>query len=625
MIPGSTRKAMRRDVARQALVVSMLLTATVTGLYFLIRGTVYQMYEDLSYPRFLDFGYQVRASAIHDPDVCIVAIDSLPVNHTKLAMALAVIKQCRPKAIGVDVVLDRAASPGDTLLGRELESTIPVVLACEFKGNTMLVPDSLYCHPNVRYGHAYLRYTNQDEIVRWFTSYEKWGDAEYPSFATEVAQCGGTPVTDTFTPGSNYLINYAGEYDQFGFVGLDEVLTARNRSGLTTLLSDRYVLIGYCAEEGHPAPTFRDLFRTPFTSNENRALEGRMYGVEVHANILHTVLNGRKISEWGVWPGVGISFLLLILNFVGQSVFINWSRRARRRLFWIALGVEFVLLVTMPLLLFLFTDQTLDVTIPLIALLIFPKAESLYYRYIDNIGVRWHGRRLRKLPPFLTGPFLEIYKASTLGERLSTALNAGAILLSYCRFVADPEKPAPDLGNSTKDLEYTLAKGRLLHEKYRRVAKERMTWGQPEANPWTGQDGFHPSPSDMQVSVAPYHGRGVYYENYFLEVMAAIKEVFARLRPAFVGGPLKGGLNVEADCVSMEFRGSRLVLSPFIEYHVCTMHDVPETFVHVFSWDHAGTGDGFPEVWLGVTPACCRLDETKSVSGGTPVKSTMSS
>jgi CHASE2 domain-containing sensor protein len=615
MSSARIRRAMRKEIVVQSLLISILLTGCISGAYVLIRGAVYSLYEQLSYTRFLDLSYEVRGAVRQDNQVCIVGIDSLPVNHEKLARGLAVIKRSRPRVIGLDVLLESAQSRADTLLGQEMACDIPIVLPYEFRQGKRQMPDLLYNHPNVTYGHAYLRHSSLDEIVRWFTTSEMIGGEKYPSFAAEMAVAAGYRIGELFTAEKNYLINYAGEYDRFVYLTLNELLSTRDSSVLSVLMGEKLVLVGYTADSTNMSPAFRDLFRTPFTESRSRQLEGRMYGVEIHANILYTLVNGRKIREWGVLPGVLISIVLIFSNFLGQSLFINLPRRKRRRLFWIAVACEFAALFTLPLLLFVMTDQAFDVTIPLIALLLFPKAEALYYRYFDNIGLPLRRYRLRKLPSFVTHPFLEIFEASTLGDRLAAALNAGAVLLPFARFVLGsssvvnaPPGWARQLKGPIDDLDDVFTRGQRVLHIQGWVRQAHLTWRGDANDSSKAAEGFQPSLEHMSVSVAPRHGFGVYYENYFLELMAAIKELLWRIRPGFNGDPREAGLKNDGREISMSFRRHRLVLSPFVEWRTCLKHRVPEYFVRSASWNHAGTNAPPGAVWVGSSSECLCTD-----------------
>jgi CHASE2 domain-containing sensor protein len=604
------RRAVRRDIVMQALLLSVLLTGMVWALYVVVRGTVYQVYENLSYPRFLDFGYQIR-SAARDMDVVIVSFDRLPVDRLKLAQGIARVKQLHPKVVGIDILLDSTGHPGDDELAAELRTDVPMVLACEFEGSRVVMPDSMFLPPNVHTGHAHLRLSVHDQIVRWFTTFDRHGDRSFPSFTAQMAYAGGVPVIAQFPPGANYLINYAGEYAQFGYVTVNELLAWKDTMGLATLIRDHYVLFGYCADARNDAPLFRDLFQTPFTASEGRSLEGRMYGVEVHANILHTIVNGRRIREWGELPGVLIAVGLAFINLLCQNLFVRISLKNRRKLFWLALGLEFIALVTIPLALFVLTDQTIDVTIPLIATLILPKAQELYYRYIDNIGLPFRRRWLRHLPVFVTEPFLKVYEASSLGDRLGAAITTAAILSPLSRHLLDngaiaDESCAERLEWAVEDLDDVMERGRRILALYQGVHGSHVAAIGENGTGRPGEGIFEPKPVHMEVKVDPLQGYGAYYEHFFLEVMVVVDHVLGILRQALRHAPLNAGLHGDHDEITLNAGDKTVGLSPFVRRAICVRHGAVEYFVRSSPWVNATETPGVSGHWIGPTTECFR-------------------
>jgi adenylate cyclase len=117
-----------------------------------------------------------------------------------------------------------------------------------------------------------------------------------------------TPIT--FQPDDRWKINFAGTQGSFAAIPSDPVFQLSKLKG--SLAADnpfrgKIVLIGATFGES------RDFFSTP---------QGLMSGVEIHANIIHTILSRSQILTAHRWVGLSLSLIFAVL----MSLFLTLFR-----------------------------------------------------------------------------------------------------------------------------------------------------------------------------------------------------------------------------------------------------------------------------------------------------------
>jgi hypothetical protein len=249
------------------------------------------------------------------------------------------------------------------------------------------------------------------------------------------------------------------------------------------------------------------------------------------------------------------------------------------------------------------------VTIPLIALLLFPKAETLYYRYVDNIGLPFRRFHLRRLPRFITEPYLEVFKVSSLGDRLAAAITTAAVLAPFSRHllatgaVARSARSAK-LEEAAADLEEVMIRAQHIQVMYHDILGRQLPFmgGQ---NGTDAKDGpFQPKTVHMEVNVNPQQGYGAYYESFFLEVMVVVKRAMAAIRSGMRDAPRGGGVHATNGVLTMETGHTTVPLSPHVRTAVCLRHRTQEYFVRSSPWMNVTDDGDLSGTWIGPTAGC---------------------
>lgn len=194
-------------------------------------------------------------------------------------------------AIGIDVTFSETSQDDEAFRQALLNSPQTVLAAEDNSGQKLLPAENLRSASS--WGIVNL-FSDPDNLVR------RAGLND--SFSAEILKkyysaTGG----QGFIPSGNMFINYAGGPGYFPTYSLIDILEGNKASDL----SGKIVLIGATA------PDLHDEVLTPVSHGKSMA------GVEVHANILDTVLTGKYLKqESRIVIGLQISVLVLIISVV---------------------------------------------------------------------------------------------------------------------------------------------------------------------------------------------------------------------------------------------------------------------------------------------------------------------
>jgi len=369
---------------------------------------------------------------VHESPIVILAIDDQSDESTParwpwpreyFAHVIDNLNEAGVKAIGIDIIFEQAdynvgGSASDQAFSEALGRYDNTILSGKIfvpQGRsdliTLVPPYHKFLESGVRWGLVSFD-LDEDGFYRRYLVGQTYNDTVYASFAAELAKIywGLDPATEVedheefFKIGSHTipkfnsystLINYSGPSGTFPKYSFDSVLDDVDfdlideydldsfddpgdaELGLppgllhSGVLKDKIVLIGSTVQEHH------DDFPTPFLEvrdEEGRLIQVLTYGVEIHANMLQTILTGNYLYNL---PFIWELALLLLLSLV---VFLI------TRFFPIFSGLFTVLILIIVFFVFaflMFSDFNTIVTITTPVLLIaFAYGGHLVYRYV---------------------------------------------------------------------------------------------------------------------------------------------------------------------------------------------------------------------------------------------------
>ena len=295
---------------------------------------------------FSGFNWRLKDSLLTSraptPDIVIVAIDDETLqtygrlgdwSRSLHARAIDNLKAAQAGAIGFDVLFAEPAE-GDTDLEAAMSDAGNVILPVagtdllssqgEVVFNDFVTPTAAFSDVSAALGHVDVL-VDGDGVVRRVPVTARDVDGEtYSSFSTTVISVAqGEPPSDIPTDSSGSMrINYVGGPGSFPRISYKSVIAGDFDP---RLVRGKIVLIGTTAVGGG------DVFSTP-------ASGGQMYGVEVHANAIDTIITGKFFAD----SGGGITLLAILLAAVACGVLLPRLTLRRSGLLTIALLGAFI-------------------------------------------------------------------------------------------------------------------------------------------------------------------------------------------------------------------------------------------------------------------------------------------
>jgi adenylate cyclase len=362
--------------------------------------------------REIAFAPETKASA----DVVMVWLDEAtmkalpyrsPVPRDFLAGLTDQISKAGPRLIAYDIFFKGASfkeadeSLADSLARSKAYAVMPM-RACKEKGSNGCVdmPDKLFSDALIGVGLADLPFSAYDSTVRRAKFSFDTDAGKIPSFAGLIYKA----FTGRDAPAGETIIRFAGPPGRAG--GKDNAfriypahLVAK---GLIPLdwLKDKIVLVGAAYDDA------TDAYLTPYYSRSFGFK--RMNGVEIHANILSSLITGQFYSEFVPWQKAILSIVIAIVSCLASLYLAPWKSA-------VALAVVVSLDVAASIAMF----KAAAVVMPIVL----PVASSLA-SYSIGIGTRafTEGRQKR----FIKGVFAK-YVPPAVVERI--VKNPGALRL----------------------------------------------------------------------------------------------------------------------------------------------------------------------------------------------------
>jgi adenylate cyclase len=324
---------------KKTLAAGIILIGTLAAVGALSKYTPYL--ENLELKNY-DFMLAVLRGPLDTPDeIVIVAIDeitrsifaedfgfSFPWPRGVHADLIRVLNEAGARAVVFDVLFEGASQPEEDRLLAEaiLESEIPVVIAAalevvddpRFSLVRLLVPEASFTEVGASVGYATLN-PDRDGVLRQgrlFVGGEPTLSTQALGVLDLEPDYSRIPFSDWEGDDPEILVNYVGAgrtvptVSYYQALGYDELLPP-------DVFRDRIVFVGYSlavtdlSRAGAP-----DHYASPWDGFSGIA---GMPGVEIHANVLHTLLTGNYLRRagmtvtWTLVIGLGllISFLIL--------------------------------------------------------------------------------------------------------------------------------------------------------------------------------------------------------------------------------------------------------------------------------------------------------------------------
>ncbi len=242
------------------------------------------------------------------PEIVIAGIDSAtleklgrwPIRRTYYAEAIENLEKAGVKTIGIDILFSEpSVGDDDKVLSETLKKYDNVIqpVMVEFatkqkkgvypQASKTIVPlvGESFSLGSGQYGHVNIS-PDQDKITRRVPLWVRNGNDTLASFDLQVLKNYNSARFDVFRPPTDtegkMRINFAGSPGTFPLLSFADIVSGNFDA---SKVKDKMVLFGI-TDVGIP-----DMQPTPTSSAQP------MFGVEIHANIIHTILTGQFLTE----------------------------------------------------------------------------------------------------------------------------------------------------------------------------------------------------------------------------------------------------------------------------------------------------------------------------------------
>jgi len=322
-----------------------------------------------------------------DTNVILVNIGHL--NRRQIARQISNIRKSKPKVIGFDGFFSARRDPvTDSILRAQLYDREDLVMACFLTGKDELTGKFDSLETSDPFFRSRLKgFVNlggadpKSSTVRYFSPAEIFQHDTLHALAIMAAGRYHPIAVGTLLERKNdrEIINYVGNRNAFICFDADEVLDSATD---LSILKDKIVLMGYMGESFRSPPDLEDIYYTPM----NPVLAGRstpdMYGVIIHANIIHMILAGSYINKMPAWLTLLLSFVICYF----YIWFITWFKAARpmtfKAVFPVFLLLLNVLIVYIFFLLYKYSNYSIDSGYFLVPILLFETFLTYYERIL---------------------------------------------------------------------------------------------------------------------------------------------------------------------------------------------------------------------------------------------------
>ncbi len=335
-----------------------------------------------------------------DSNIVLVNIGDL--KRRGIAKQIEIISRYDPKVIGIDAFFRDEKEPmQDVPLINAIKKSEKIVLVTKIAN----YDKSKKTHDTVETSHdkftqsAYQGYANfyipKDDFrtVRKFSPKENLHDTLQYSFAVEVARNYDSAAVDRLLERDNGLeiINFRRGYDKYITLSTKDVFVKRNE---LDFIKDKIVLLGFMGPN-LITPTDGDIFFTPMNDNFVGKSYPDMYGVEVHANIISMILDGKYFEMIPDW----LSFTLTILLVYFNMAFFSYLRDKREGLYEpisiIATFGELILVFLFILWFFYLFGIEIRASGVFFAIILLKQIYELYNDSIKQIAINFFKRRFQ--------------------------------------------------------------------------------------------------------------------------------------------------------------------------------------------------------------------------------------
>jgi CHASE2 domain-containing sensor protein len=239
-------------------------------------------------------------------------------DRNEIAALIDKVQERKPKVVGVDVVFNEPkTAEEDSLLISTLSKHKNLVLAYEMRGKKRQNTPHGFLRTKA-YTSGYVNFIGEEGGVnRSFAPFIKNGNQTYPAFSVEVVRLVDPAAYKKLVDRGKKAetINYTRRNEQFLVIDGMDIMTGMD----STDLRNRIVLLGYTSDDQND---IEDKKFTPMNEKSFGKSVPDMAGVNVHANIINMVIQGKYINKMPKWLIWGLAFVICWLH---MAIFLAYA------------------------------------------------------------------------------------------------------------------------------------------------------------------------------------------------------------------------------------------------------------------------------------------------------------
>jgi CHASE2 domain-containing sensor protein len=271
-----------------------------------------------------DIYFQSIKEETIDTNICIINVENL--SRKDLAELISMIAVNQPAVIGIDLIFSiHRKEEGDSILQEVLlQNKSRVVLAGFYDAINESYSKDYILFNDIEKGHTNLNAgERRTKVIRDFIpQIVNQKEDQFLAFSAAIARLYDTKNYEKLILRNkeSEIINYIGNEHSFKvYNGSDVLQYSYNLSNL----KDKIVLLGFMGSQRSATQldNLNDLFYTPLNPNLWGKSLPDMYGVAVHANIIHMIIAGDYINSWS---GLSYYIFLFIVLYLHVLPFIYY-------------------------------------------------------------------------------------------------------------------------------------------------------------------------------------------------------------------------------------------------------------------------------------------------------------
>lgn len=265
-------------------------------------------------PTDIVFSHFKDKNSIFDSRIVLVNIGKP--NRVEIDSMVTEIQKYQPRVVGIDIhfedLLDHQI---DSSLRRVLMRDDNVILSKRLTDydedtqtfNALEGCNDFFCD-SVQFAYTNF-YARPDMTIRQFAPIEKINGQSYFGLGTSLALFYNPELKETIAARSPVQsINYIGDKD--AFINVDKSQILNHKQNLEETFKDKIVLMGYLGVDEWNE-SVKDKFITPLNPKLASNAIPDMFGMTIHANITHMILEQKFINKLSKFESALINFFLI--------------------------------------------------------------------------------------------------------------------------------------------------------------------------------------------------------------------------------------------------------------------------------------------------------------------------